>query len=415
MDTLDVLVIGAGPTGLTLACDLARQGIAFRIVDQADSPPQGSRGYTLKPQTLAGFDDLGVAERITAVAAIERGPRFHLGRERLFDLRPDPVPPTTTRPYPNAVGIPQWRTEALQRERLGELGGKVEHGQRLTALDVSPGGVTATLDGVQTVRARFLVGADGGRSTVRKELGIGFPGVSSQDARAILADVRVDGLDRSAGVHLWLAPESMIAARPIEHTDLWLVTGRLPAGRDATLETLQELVTEQTGRRDLRLHDPVWLSAWKYNLRLADSYRSGPVFLAGDAAHVHPPFGGHGMNTGVQDAHNLGWKLGLVIRGVASEALLDTYELERRPGGEAIRADSERQKTGVLGTGVLASRFARPFLAMALKAYFARNRKHARDDHPVYPPGPLIGEGGGGPGPGGRTPPGARRVGVVRG
>jgi 2-polyprenyl-6-methoxyphenol hydroxylase-like FAD-dependent oxidoreductase len=411
MDAVDVLIVGAGPTGLTLACDLARQRVAYRIVEQAGQPAAGSRGFTLKPHTLTAFDDLGIAERITAEAGIEQRVRFHLGPHRLFDLDQRVAPATTTHPYPNPLALPQWRTEAILRERLAELGGKVEFGLPVTSLNTAANGVAATLNGDETVQARYLVGADGGRSTVRRALGIGFTGRTDEDARAMVADVHIDGLDPAHGVHLWLTPDGhLVAARPIDHTGMWQVVASLPPGADGDLPTLQHALTTRTGRTDVRVTDAEWLSVWRYNLRMAQRYRIGPVLLAGDAAHVHSPFGGHGMNTGIQDAYNLGWKLGLVLRGAASEALLDTYEAERMPVARAILADSDRRMSSVL-----ARRIVRPLLGPLMKAFFARQQRRTRNDHPVYPPGPLVGDGGGHPAPDGRTPTGARLFDLFRG
>jgi 2-polyprenyl-6-methoxyphenol hydroxylase-like FAD-dependent oxidoreductase len=413
MDSADVLIVGAGPTGLTLACDLARQDIAFRIIERAAGPQPGSRGFTLKPHSLTVFDDLGLAQRIAAEATIEQRTRVHLGPRQLFALNNPPVRPTASRPYPNYVALPQWRTEALLRERLAELGGKVEFGLPVTAIENDVDSVTATLGNHETIQARYLVGTDGGRSTIRRALGVDFPGHSSEDSRAMVADVRIDGLDPTDGVHLWLTPGGMLAARPIGDAGLWQVAGSLSSrtGQENDDQSLlQEELTTRTGRRNLRVTGVEWLSTWRFNLRMAERFRIGPVFLAGDAAHVHTPFGGHGMNTGIQDAYNLGWKLGFVLRGYAPDTLLDTYETERVPVAEAILADSERQKSRVL-----TSRLARPFLGPMMKAGFARQSRRTRNDHPRYPTGALIGEGGGSPAADGRLPTGARLFDMFRG
>ncbi|MEV4108384.1 FAD-dependent monooxygenase [Nonomuraea sp. NPDC049695] len=381
----DVLIVGAGPTGLTLACDLTRRGIACRIVEQAAAPAAGSRGFTLKPRSLEALDDLGVADRILAAGDIRGWLRFHLGTEPLFDLRLPPVPADLSRPYPNPVALPQWRTESILRDRLAELGGKVEFGRGLTGFDADDEGVTATLEGGERVRARYLVAADGGRSLVRRTLGLPFTGSTTEDMRALIADVRIDGLDRGSGTHLWVTADGhMLAARPIPHADTWQVVTSLEPGQEGDLGTVRRALAGRTGRADLQASDPAWLSTWRYNLRMVERYRVGRVLLAGDAAHVHSPFGGHGMNTGIQDAYNLGWKLALVIQGAARAELLDTYEAERLPVAREILADSDRRLKGRVPP-----RAIRPVLRLILKSAMARQQRRTRHDHPVYRTGPL--------------------------
>jgi 2-polyprenyl-6-methoxyphenol hydroxylase-like FAD-dependent oxidoreductase len=392
MHQIDVLIAGAGPTGLTLACDLARRGVACRVVEQSAEPAQGTRGFTLKPRTLEAFDDLGIIDRILHVSHVESRTRFHLGPRLLFDLDVAPAPTRPSRPYPNAVGLPQWRTEAILRDRLVELGGQVEFGHRVADFTVGPDGVSVIVENgeqTETVRARCLVGADGGRSQVRRVLGLPFHGSTDEDARALLADVRLHGLDPDDGVQLWMGGDGLVVARPVPHTDTWEVVASLAPGPDGqwpepSLGVLQNIVAVRTARRDIVLEDPSWLSAWRYNLRMVDTYRVGPVLLAGDAAHVHSPFGGHGMNTGIQDAYNLGWKLALVLQGAAEDGLLDTYQTERLPVGQAILADSDRRMPRRMPPSAL-----RLLLRLILKPMFARQQRAIRNDHPTYPASPL--------------------------
>ncbi|MFD1544082.1 FAD-dependent monooxygenase [Nonomuraea guangzhouensis] len=391
----DVLIVGAGPTGLTLACDLTRRGVACRIIEQATAPAAGSRGFTLKPRSLEALDDLGVADRVLAAGDLRGWLRFHLGTEPLFDLRLPPAPADPTRPYPNTVALPQWRTESILRDRLAELGGKVEFGRRLTGFDAGDEGltatpedgenVTATLEDGERVRARYLVAADGGRSLVRRTLGLPFSGSTTEDTRALIADVRIDGLDRDNGTHLWVSADGhMLAARPIPHAGTWQVVTSLEPGDEGDLDTLRHALTTRTGRADIQASDPAWLSTWRYNLRMVERYRVGRVLLAGDAAHVHSPFGGHGMNTGIQDAYNLGWKLALVIQGAARAELLDSYEAERLPVAREILADSDRRLKGMVPPRVV-----RPLVRLILKSVMARQQRRTRHDHPVYRTGPL--------------------------
>ncbi|MGI5226321.1 FAD-dependent monooxygenase [Actinoallomurus sp. CA-142502] len=386
----DVLIVGAGPTGLTLACDLLRRGVTCRIIDRSPGPQEGSRGFGVKPRTLAVFDALDIAGTVLEAARADGHLRVYLGTDPIHTGRREPATPTADTPYPDSVSLPQWRTEAILRARLAELGEKVCFGASLAGLDQDADGVTATIaaDGEErTLRTAYLVGCDGGGSTVRKLLGIGFPGRTEEDTRALLADVEVRGLEPRDAVHLWLGERRMMAVRPWPGAATSQVVVSIAPGQavEPSVEELTRLVAEHSGRDDIRLGTPAWLSVWRYNLRLADRYRSGRAFLAGDAAHVHSPFGAYGMNTGVQDAYNLGWKLALAVQGRAAPGLLDTYEAERRPAGKAALDASDRG----LSSAVTPPRVLRPVLRLVIGALLSRMRSDGRDDHPTYHDGPL--------------------------
>ncbi|WP_158885296.1 FAD-dependent monooxygenase [Amycolatopsis anabasis] len=328
---VQVLVSGAGPTGLTLALELARRGVGVRVVDKAAEYFAGSRGDGLQPRTLEVFDDLGVLDAVFAAGAPPAVTRVHLdgkfaGERRMAEWRE----PTPAVPYPNAWFLGQSRTEAILRDRLAEFGVRVELATELTAFEQDENGVTATLTrggATETVRAAYLVGADGGRSFVRKALGIPFEGTTDESIRMLLGDVRVDGLDHDFGYWFARADEPMagIGLTPLSGGDHFQFATPLDAD-DSSLATLQRLFEQYSGRSDLRLRDLVWSTIWRPNVRLAQRFAQGRVFLAGDAAHVHPPTGGQGLNTGVQDAYNLGWKL-----ASGDPELLATYEAERLP------------------------------------------------------------------------------------
>ena len=336
----DVLIVGAGPTGLTLACDLARRGVAARIVDKIAEPFVGSRGKGLQPRTLEIFDDLGVIDRILGEGSDYPRLRVHVGPLRFpWDLikRARRTPEV---PYPNLWLLPQARTEAILRARFATLGGVVEFGTECATFTQRDDAVTATLvrDGVvERVRARYLVGADGGHSVVRKTLGVPFSGENVERSCAVVGDVRIDQLDRRFW-HVWpWARWGIVALCPLPHGDLFQIFVQLaPSTRDVDLTEagVRRLVADAVGK-PLKIHDPSWTSFYRPNVRLVDRYRVKRVFLAGDAAHVHPPTGAEGMNLGVQDAYNLGWKLAAVLSG-AREDLLETYEEERRPVGARV-------------------------------------------------------------------------------
>ena len=341
---MDVLIAGAGPTGLTLALDLARRGVRCRIVDQAPAVQVGSRGRGLQPRTLEVLDDLGLVDAVIAHGGPYPPLRVHQDGQVVWEgAMSERIAPSPDVPYPNLWMVPQWRTVGLLRDRLAELGVRVEPGAALTAMEQDTAGVTVTLNDSERVRVGWLVGADGGRSATRRLLGVPFEGTSDETVRVLVADVRVEGLARDTW-HLWRPaddPKAMIGLCPLPGTDAFQLTIPNPSCDLSTLETIAGYVAQRTGRADLRLTEVLWQSEWRPNIRLATRFRVGRVFLAGDAAHVHPPAGGQGLNTGVQDAYNLGWKLGAVLAG-APDSLLDSYEAERLPVAAHVLGLSDR-------------------------------------------------------------------------
>jgi 2-polyprenyl-6-methoxyphenol hydroxylase-like FAD-dependent oxidoreductase len=356
-----VLIVGAGPTGLALACDLGRRGVAFRIIDRAPAYFAGSRGKGLQPRSLEVLDDFGLVDRI-----LENG-RFHIpfraydGATVLgeFDMH-EGRHPTPNVPYASSLIIPQWRVEETLRQCVDAAGAHVELAAELTAIEQDEEGVTATVqqaDATRQIRCRYLVGADGAHSFVRKSMNIGFEGETWKDERMLVGDVRVDGLDRDHW-HSWPRHEKgWVALCPLPSTESFQFQAQIAADVDGepTLATFQGILNERSGRTDLRLSEPTWISLYRANVRMVDRYRVGRVFLAGDAAHVHSPAGGQGMNTGIQDAYNLGWKLAAVLNG-ATEALLHTYEEERLPVAADMLGITTRLHRQVFSTNVQAMR-----------------------------------------------------------
>ncbi|MGI4958397.1 MAG: FAD-dependent monooxygenase [Janthinobacterium lividum] len=242
--------------------------------------------------------------------------------------------------------MPQFLTERVLRERLAELGEAVEFGQEMLGFTQDLDGVTArlaTTAGEETVRARYLIGADGGRSVVRHALGIGFPG-KTLGVRALVADVMVEGVGRDAW-HRWSEGDMarQMALCPLSGTQLFQLQAPVPLEGDVDMSAsgLTQMLHERTGRDDIVIRSVAWGSAYSMNARLSDRYRVGRALLAGDAAHTHPPTGAQGLNTSLQDSYNLGWKLASVLGG-ALDALLDSYEAERRPIAEHMLGLSTR-------------------------------------------------------------------------
>lgn len=332
----DVLICGAGAAGLTLAIDLARRGVSFRLVEQNEAPFGGSRGKGIQPRTLEVFEDLGLLDRIAAAGGPYPPHRIYRADGGTAEMpMSEPTPPNPAEPYREPLMVPQFMTEKVMGERLAELGHRPSFGVRLAHFEQDGDGVSATLvetAGERHVRARYLVGTDGGRSFVRRALQIPFPG-ETLGVRAIVADVCLDGLDRSAWhrFQLGTAAEQVMIC-PLAETELFQVQAPVaPEGEiDISPEGLNATLARRTGRSDIRVQAVRWASVYSMNARLADRYRVGRVFLAGDAAHIHPPTGGQGLNTSIQDSYNLGWKLAATLGG-AADTLLESYEEERRP------------------------------------------------------------------------------------
>ena len=348
ISSTDVLICGAGAAGLTLAVDLARRGISFHLIEKAQAPFGGSRGKGIQPRTLEIFEDLGFVDRLAAVGGPYRNQRTyhpdgtHTDEPMFTDAKPRP-----DEPYCVPLMVMQGRTEQVMRERLTELGRQPHYGCALTNFDQDAEVVTAKVidqSGEYTIRARYLVGADGGRSFVRHALGTGFPG-KTLGVRAVVADLRLSGLDCTIW-HRFNEGDTarQLALCPLAGTDLFQLQAPISAEGepDLSVSGLQAFITARApdgfdivGGGGGGVHDVSWASAYTMNARLADSYRTGSTFLMGDAAHIHPPTGGQGLNTSVQDAYNLGWKLAAVLAG-APDALLNTYEEERRPIAAAM-------------------------------------------------------------------------------
>jgi 2-polyprenyl-6-methoxyphenol hydroxylase-like FAD-dependent oxidoreductase len=327
--TTDVLICGAGAAGLSLAIDLARRSVDFCLIEKAETPFHGSRGKGIQPRSQEVFEDYGIVDRLFAAGGPyppirEYRPDGSFAESPLSDA---PVR-TPAEPYGAPLMVPQFLTEKVMRERLAELGHEPEFGRELAGFSQDAEGVTATV-GRDIMRARYLVGTDGGRSTVRHALGVDFPG-ETLGVRAIVADVDLEGIGRDAWHRFGSGPRQ-ISLCPLAGTPLFQIQAPVPleGDVDVTAAGLTALVAERTGR-NITIRSVTWASVYSMNARLADRYQVGRVFLAGDAAHIHPPTGGQGLNTSVQDSYNLGWKLAAVLRG-APEKLLDTYAEERRP------------------------------------------------------------------------------------
>ena len=326
---IDVIVAGGGPTGMMLASELRLHGVHALVLEKQTEPTKVVRALGLHVRSVEVMDQRGLLERFLPL-----GQQYPLGQFGFAGI-PKPAPDRLDTAHPYVLGIPQPTTDRLLAEHAAELGAEIRRGCELVGLRQDDQGVTVELaDGTQ-LSARYLVGCDGGRSTVRKLLGVGFPGEPS----------RVDTL--LGEMELTASPETL-AAVMAEVRKTQLRFGAMPLGDGAyrvvvpadgvaedrwvppTLDEFKQQLRAYAGT-DFGVHSPRWLSRFGDGTRLAERYRIGRVLLAGDAAHVHPPVGGQGLNLGVQDAFNLGWKLGAEVKGWAPEGLLDSYHTERHP------------------------------------------------------------------------------------
>jgi len=404
----DVLVAGAGPVGLTVAHELARRGVRVRLVDAAAGPATTSRAIATHPRTLETYDQMGVVDDIVAKAVrITAFTLFADGR-RLVRLDADYTEIPTR--FPFTLAIDQVITEGVLRDAVARHGVEVEWGARLTGFVADDDGVTVTLeraDGrVEEIRAGWLVGCDGGHSTVRKQLGLPLIGESSETW--LIADATVD-TDLPPNSIYWIRAEGgtlMMAPLPGERRWRMLDTVDVdPGGTPAAIaERFSRKLTAGVGS-PVRVEEPGWVSVFTAQQRMVPRMRAGRVFVAGDAAHVHSPASGQGMNTGIQEAFNLAWKLAMVIRGEAGDALLDTYSAERVPIGRDLLGSTKNATALVaLKSRVAAALLPVVFgLVQRIPALRVRGQRKALGRvaglNVGYPDGPLTRPAAPGPGP----------------
>ncbi|MEU1588097.1 FAD-dependent monooxygenase [Micromonospora sp. NPDC005710] len=341
----DVIIVGCGPTGAMLAAELRLHDVRVLVLEKETEPPSAARIVGLHIRTLELMAMRGLLDRI-----------LPHGRQRpagaYFAAIAKPAPKGLDPRYAYLLGIRQPVIERLLEEHAVELGVQVRRGRSVVGFAQDDEGVSVELADGEQVRSRYLVGCDGGRSTVRKLLGVGFPGeparteslmgemevgVAQEEIAATVAAIR----ETRQG--FWLRPSGVGV-----YSVLVPAAGLSDRTEPPTLEDFRRELRTIAGT-DFGVHSPRWLSRFGDAMRLADSYRVGRVLLAGDAAHIHPPIGGQGLNLGVQDAFNLGWKLAARIRGWAPESLLDTYQAERRPVAEDV-LDNTRAQTELLST-----------------------------------------------------------------
>ncbi|MEU6883688.1 rifampin monooxygenase [Streptomyces viridosporus] len=343
---IDVIVVGGGPTGLMLSCELRLHGVRVVVLERLTEPTGQSRGQGLHTRSVELMDQRGLLDRFLAVSE-----KFQVGG--LFGGIVKPWPDRLDTAHPYGVATPQPVTERLLEERALELGTEIRRGCEVIGLSQDEDGVTVELADGTRLRSRHLVGCDGGRSLVRKEIGVGFPGEPAK-VETLLGEMELteDPAAVAAVVEEVRRTQLRFGAAPLGDGVYRVVVPADGVAEDRasapTLEEFRQRLRAVAGT-DFGACAPRWLSRFGDATRQAERYRVGRVLLAGDAAHIHPPTGGQGLNLGVQDAFNLGWKLAAVVNGWAPEGLLDSYHAERHPVGARVLENTRAQIT-LLGT-----------------------------------------------------------------
>jgi len=414
-----VLIAGAGPVGLTLAIELARYGVSLRIVDKAPARTDKSKAVAVWARSLELFERAGIAGALVAAGVQVKSANISDGTKEIAHIGFDGL---DTR-YSFVLMIPQPETERILEEKLSELGVKVERSVELKSFSDKGASIEALVarqDGTsETISAGWLVGCDGAHSTVRHTLGKDFSG-SSFETDFLLADIKLPGVMAHSELTMWWHRDGIVAFFPLPGDRIRLIASTGEATDNATEPTLAEVqaILDSRGPGGLTAADPVWIARFKINERKVDDYRAGRAFVAGDAAHVHSPAGGQGMNTGMQDAFNLAWKLALVCQGTCDDRLLDSYGAER----SAVAAEVITSAGRLTRLAVLKNEYAqaiRNFVAShVLGLHAAQNvaRETLSELAVAYPESPLNGlnDGGRRHRPGHRlAPPAGEPVGVV--
>ncbi len=398
--TTDVLIVGAGPTGLMLANQLGRRGVRTLIIDRQQGPAEQTRANAVHPRTLEILPPLGVAERALALGRRGTGANMWIAGRRAARIPLQEMGQGLS-PYPFVLMLGQDDTERILGARLRDWGTEVRWNTELVALEQHPDRVTATIrtasGATETVAATYVAGCDGGRSAVREMNGIGFPGEAYEHV-FFVADTEATGSLVPDELNVFLWRDGFTLLFPMAGTNRWRVIGILPEGlRGKDGVRFDDVVPSlrREGGEQLAFHRCDWFSTYLIHHRCTERFRRGRCILLGDAAHVHSPMGGQGMNTGLQDAYNLAWKLALVVGGRADDALLDTYESERMPVAHRLLETTDRAFRFVISTswlaGVIRTRIAARVAGLAMqRARVRRAAFHVLSQIGIsYPTSPL--------------------------
>ena len=351
MPERNVLIVGAGPTGLALALELARRGVPFRIVERHDGPGQASRAMAVHARTLEFYRQLGFADEVVARGFKMERAHLREGDHEVASFAFGDLGEGLS-PYPFVLSFPQDEHERLLIAKLEEAGTAVEWGTELVGLENGEERVRATLrrgGAEESCEVAYLCGCDGAHSAVREGLGLGFPG-GTYEQMFYVADVEASGAPAGGDINAYLGADQLCLVFPIRTSGMQRLIGILPEelkGREGLVfDDVRPYAERLTG---LTVRTVNWFSSYHVHHRVADRFRVGRAFIAGDAGHIHSPAGGQGMNTGIGDAVNLAWKLDAVLSGRATPAILDTYEPERIAFARLLVSTTDRAFTSIVG------------------------------------------------------------------
>src|SRR5688572_23213023 len=344
----DVLIIGAGPTGLSLACQLIRHGVDFVIIDKNETTTPYSKAIGVQARTLEIYEQIGLADKLIALGAVANRSRIIVGGKVRGEADFSEIGKGMS-PYPYVLIAEQGKHETLLYDHIKEGGKDIRWQTTLEGFEQDDSGVRVSVknrDGnTETIEAKFLIGCDGAKSLVRRSLGLEFSG-STFERMFYVADVQIDWPFSHDALHVCLMKNQLLAFFPMTGEKQWRIVGTFPEefAKDEG-EVLYEEIEEQIKRDselDLDITGVNWFSTYKVHTRHVNKFSVGRCFLAGDSAHIHTPAGAQGMNTGIQDGYNLAWKLALVLQGKASLKILNTYNEERLPNAENLSRTTDR-------------------------------------------------------------------------
>ncbi|MCU1263968.1 MAG: Pentachlorophenol monooxygenase [Acidobacteria bacterium] len=352
----DVIIVGSGPTGLSLACQLIRYGIDFVVIDKNLGITPYSKALGVHARTLEIYEQLDLAKQALERGTIAGKVRLLEGGEIIGEVDLSNIGAGLSA-FPFMLVLEQSENERLLYQYLVAHGRKVFWQTELESLSQDAAGVTANVKNnegeSQTIAGKYLVGCDGPRSPVRRTLGLSFEG-STFERLFYVADVRIDWKFSQDALHVCLSRNAVVAFFPMPGQQRWRIVGAFPEGHDkeegeVLYEEIEARIKEEA-ELELDITRVDWFSTYKVHVRHVENFSSGRCFLAGDSAHIHTPAGGQGMNTGIQDAYNLAWKLALVLKGAAADRILDTYNEERLPNAKRLLQTTDRMFNLAAGT-----------------------------------------------------------------